>query len=205
MKHFFIAVFTGGLIGKKSRGYDAPPLDIHSSLKQGHTMNTSLPTLFLLSCICLLQLGCASPKSTPPTTQVSEWETRLSGNSGTLNITFNLPQQAAAELLLSDQPIRIKYGAPVRIALNNENCTFGHLVSVNHLQGSDRLFKYFSQEARWNHSNKLTINWTTDRKMTITLNGETIHIDTPTTLRHLKIVSFFDAMTIEHFEYTPQQ
>ncbi|WP_049629170.1 hypothetical protein [Cellvibrio sp. pealriver] len=173
-------------------------------------MKTSLPTLFLLGCICLLQLGCASPKSsspksTHPPAQVSEWETRLSGYAGTLNITFNLPQQAAAELYLSDQPIRIKYGAPVRIALDNENCTLGHLVSVNHLQGSDFLFKYFSQEARWNHSNTLTLNWTTDRKMTITLNEEIIHIDTPTTLRHLKIASSFEAMTIEHFEYTPQQ
>lgn len=170
-------------------------------------MINRLPLSFIFSCICLLQLGCSatSPKSIQPPAQVTEWDTRLSGKAGTLSITFNLPHQANAEVSLSNEAIKHKQYTPVRISVKNENCLRGHQVSVHYVQESSTfLTKYFSQEAIWDKSNNLSVQWSEDRQMTITLNDETIALEQFKTPRQLKIVSLMAPMTIEKFEYSPQ-
>jgi hypothetical protein len=163
--------------------------------------------MFAICLLCILQLSCTTVPATKLTTpaQISTWNTALPGSEGKLLVQFKLPAHAKSDLLFSNRTIDDYRFAPIRLSLNNENCTNGHLVSLNYKNGANTTFsKYFAQEARWSKSNTLIITWDTEQKMTASLNDETIQVEIEQKIRQLAIISYSAPIEIEKFEYLPQ-
>jgi hypothetical protein len=158
-------------------------------------MSYRLLKIFTLSSACIFSLACTSISS-PPTTIATQ---------GTVKITFSLPQHARAEFQLFDgKPGKIN-SPLVRVIFNDENCTSGHLGSINYKKSySEYLFQYFENEAAWNYTNTLILSWDTNNRITTTLNNEVIHSDIYNDVNRLKIASHLAPIKIQTFEYLSQ-
>lgn len=171
-------------------------------------MSYRLLKIFTLGSACIFSLACTSTSSSPTAIvtplEISEWETRLPADQGTVKITFTLPQHAKAELqLFNGKPRHISY-AVTRVTLSDENCTSGHLVAINYKKtNSEYLIKYFEKEAVWNNTNTILLSWNANNQITTTLNGETMSTDVYDHINTLKIVSRFSPIKIQTLEYLP--
>lgn len=172
-------------------------------------MSYRLLKILTLGSACIFSLACTSTSSSPTVIvtplETSEWETRIPAKQGAVKITFTLPQQAKAEFQLFDgKPSKIN-SPSARIILSNENCTSGHLGSINYKKStSEYFFQYFEKEAPWSKTNTIELRWNTENQITTTLNGEMIHTDTYNHVNTLKIVSTSAPIKIQTFEYLPQ-
>ncbi|WP_331351562.1 hypothetical protein [Cellvibrio sp. UBA7671] len=171
-------------------------------------MSYRLLKIFTLSSACIFSLACTSISS-PPTTiatpiEISAWETRLPAEQGTVKITFSLPQHARAEFqLFNGKPGHSNY-ALARVMLSDENCTSGHLGSINYKKSrSEYLIQYFEKEASWSRTNTITLSWNDNSQITTKLNGEVINIDMLSNATTLKIVSHLAPVEIQSLEYLP--
>lgn len=170
----------------------------------------SLRLLKILS-ICsasIVLLACTSTSSIPTAItaplEMSEWETRLPTEQGAVKITFILPQHAWAEFQLFDGKPSDLNSALVRLILNDQNCTSGHLGSINYNQSeSEDLFRYFEKEAVWNQTNTIILKWDTNKQITATLNSEVISIDTYGHVDRLKVISKISPIKVLKLEYLP--
>lgn len=171
-------------------------------------MSYRLFKIFTLSSACIFSLACTSTSS-PPTAivtplEIYDWETRLPTAQGAVKITFTLPQQAKAEFqLFNGKPSQMN-SALARVILSDENCTSGHLVSINYKKSSFKYFiQYFEKEALWSATNNITLSWNNNNQITTTLNGEIISTDTLNNATVLKIVSHPAPIKIQSLEYLP--
>lgn len=172
-------------------------------------MSYRLLKIASLSSACIFSVACSSTYS-PATTivtprDISEWETRLPSDKGAVKITFTLPQNARAEFqLFNRKPNHISY-ALARVTLSDENCTSGHLAAINYKKTTSEYFiQYFEKEAAWNSTNTITLRWNADYQINVTLNDETIHTDTYSQVKFLKITSDSAPIKIQTLEYLPQ-
>lgn len=171
-------------------------------------MSYRLLKTLTLSSACIFSLACTSTSSSPTAIvtplEISEWETRIPAGQGAVKITFTLPQHAWAEFqLFNGKPSKIN-SALARVVLNDENCTSGHLGSINYKQSnSEYLIRYFEKEAAWNQTNTITLSWNTNNQITTTLNSEVISIAAYDHVNRLKIVSKASPIKIQKLEYLP--
>jgi len=171
-------------------------------------MSYQLLKIITLSSVCIFALACTSTLSTTSTIvtplDISEWETRLPSDQGGVKITFTLPQHARAEFqLFNGKPSHINY-ALARVILSDENCTSGHLGSINYKKSrSEYLIQYFEKEASWSSSNTITLSWNDNNQITTKLNGEVISTNTLNNANTLKIVSHLAPIKIQSLEYLP--
>lgn len=171
-------------------------------------MSYRLLKILTISSACIFSLACTSTASSPTVIvtplEISAWETRLPAEQGTVKITFSLPQHARAEFqLFNGKPGKIN-SPLVRVILNDENCTSGHMGSISYKKSSSEyLFQYFEKEAAWNYTNTLILSWDTNNRITTTLNNEVIHTDTYNDVNRLKIASHSAPIKIQTFEYLP--
>ena len=73
------------------------------------------------------------------------------------------------------------------ILFDDSNCSIGHQVSVTYrANNTDNLTKYFTKEAQWNKTHKLTLKWdkTTD-ELSVQVDDETLNLPTKTKVRFL--------------------
>lgn len=173
-------------------------------------MSYRLLKTLTLGSACIFSLACTSIPSSPSTivtpVDISEWETRLPADKGTIKITFTLPQQAKAEFqVFNGKPSQIN-SALMRVILNDENCSSGHLGVINYKKSNlEYLIRYFEKEAAWNSTNTIVLSWNSNNQITTTLNNEVISIAISNQANTLKIVSQFSPITIKTFEYLPLQ
>lgn len=171
-------------------------------------MSYQLLKIITLSSVCIFALACTPTSSTTATIvtplDISEWETRLPSKQGAIKITFTLPQKAKAEFqLFNGKPGKVN-GPLARVILSNENCTSGHLGSINYKKShSEYLIQYFEKEASWSSSNTITLSWNNNNKIITKLNGEVISTDTLNNATTLKIVSHLAPIKIQSLEYLP--
>lgn len=171
-------------------------------------MSYQLLKIATLSSACIFSVACTSTHSpasaivTP--LDISEWEARLPSDQSGVKITFTLPQHARAEFqLFNGKPSHINY-ALARVILSDENCTSGHLGSINYKKSrSEYLIQYFEKEASWSSTNTITLRWNTDDQITTTLNSEVIHTDAYNHVNFLKITSDSAPIKIQSLEYLP--
>ncbi|MDZ4261072.1 MAG: hypothetical protein U1B30_01910 [Pseudomonadota bacterium] len=171
-------------------------------------MSYRLLKTLTLSSVSICSLACTSISS-PPTTsatpiEISEWVTRLPRVRSGVKITFTLPQHARAEFqFFNGKPSHSNY-ALARVMLSDENCTSGHLGSINYKKSrSEYLIQYFEKEASWSRTNTITLSWNDNSQITTKLNGEVISTDTLSNVTTLKIVSHLAPIKIQTLEYLP--
>lgn len=152
----------------------------------------------LLACSTSIQ---KQPAASYPINTFS-WSTPLKGPQGKVIITYQLPQYARADFFLFKQKIDHKSTALAAMKLSNENCLKGHQVALGYgINNGEFHTKYFTGELDWSKHNTITLRWTSDKKIQVTANNETLSVPITESGRVLQVISYYAPIEIHQVEY----
>lgn len=165
-------------------------------------------TMLISRCLCIVSLflmtACVTTEYGPYTTdknpigETRDWKMALFPEPGQLSFTMKLAYASSANIALTSGA----WTKTADIIVSSTECLGGHQVGIQYFTNdTDSYFKYFKLPASSEESFNILIAWQDDKKLSVSLNAETIELPMYKAIEKAEVSSHKGSVIIENVQY----